>query len=201
MKDTSQYGEARFIAEHFAGRIGRFLDVGAFDGVTFSNTRPLAELGWQGVCIEPSPPAFCHLMRNYEGNENVKLVNAAVMASLSEGRVHKFLSNTADAQSADALSTFDPAHREIFFAYPFREIYVPVIQWTTLTRTFGDLFDFVNVDVEGANADVLQAMPFRAEMVCVEVDKNKDGTRAERTLLNWGYKVKMIGGNALGVRA
>lgn len=56
-QDTSQYGEGRWIAEHFAGRVGRFLDVGAFDGKTFSNTWRLAQEGWFGVCVEPSPPA------------------------------------------------------------------------------------------------------------------------------------------------
>lgn len=30
-----------------------FLDVGAFDGISFSNTRLFFEKGWSGICTEP----------------------------------------------------------------------------------------------------------------------------------------------------
>lgn len=34
---------------------GRFLDIGAHDGVTFSSTRALLLNGWSGVYVEPDP--------------------------------------------------------------------------------------------------------------------------------------------------
>lgn len=205
MSDRSQYGEGQFILDHFAGRIGRFLDIGAFDGVTFSNTRGLAELGWSGVCVEPSPPAFCHLMRNYEGNANVRLVCAAVGGGSLGGadiRLRTLHCNTLDATSADMLSTLEDSHRAKFEHYPFRQIQVVVIDWDDLLLDMGltepgDL-QFVNIDVEGINQEVLESMPIRPEMVCVEWDVNVDGDKPAATLAKFGYKnQKVIGGNIL----
>jgi len=34
---------------------GVFVDVGAYDGLTHSNTIGLAAMGWRGICIEPVP--------------------------------------------------------------------------------------------------------------------------------------------------
>jgi hypothetical protein len=47
----SQNNEQEIILNFFNGRIGRYLDIGAFDGVSMSNTLALVELGWQGTAI------------------------------------------------------------------------------------------------------------------------------------------------------
>ena len=41
-----------------AAREHKFLEVGANDGVLFSNTLELEDLGWDGILIEPSLVAF-----------------------------------------------------------------------------------------------------------------------------------------------
>jgi hypothetical protein len=46
-------------------RHGIFVDVGANDGVTFSNTLWLErQLGWSGLAIEPNPEVFAKLCAN-----------------------------------------------------------------------------------------------------------------------------------------
>lgn len=195
---SSQYGEHDLILQHFAGRIGRFLDVGAFDGVTFSNTKPLADLGWSGVFVEPSPPAFCHLMRNYADNPRVQLVNAAVVPFADAWpTLLKLHCNTADAQSADMLSTFDASLRDKWAGHPFRPIWTSGTSWHELYAAFGNSFDFVNIDVEGMNLDVLKYMPIDPEMICVEADPPE---QIMRVLEDRGYRIKLIGGNVLGWR-
>ncbi len=207
MTDTSQFGEGQRIVDHFAGRVGRFLDVGAFDGVTFSNTKMLADMGWSGVCVEPSPPAFCHLMKTYRDNPRVQLVNAAVVPnSQARAGVRRFLCNTPDGNAADALSTFEQRHADKFaVGNPFREIFIPFIAWIDIKYHVRQVaewtdFDFVNLDVEGLNAAVLRDMPFRPELICVEYDPDADGEAAKEILTGWGYKWELIGGNLLGVR-
>lgn len=204
---SSQYGEHALIAAHFAGRDPstlRFLDIGAFDGVTFSNTRHLADAGWSGVCVEPSPPAFCHLMRNYEGNERVDLVNAALTRTrFPKGAdIQPFHCNTADALSADMMSSFDPAHVAKWKGFPFRQIWIPRIEWGDLLFQFYHdgigPFNFVNLDIEGLNGQVLADMPIRPEMVCVEWDKEVDEDQPMRTLETFGYEsIIVVGGNIL----
>lgn len=205
MTDVSQYGEGLWISQHFAGRIGRFLDIGAFDGRTFSNTWGLASEGWSGVCVEPSPPAFCALMRNYNGNERVTLMNAAIAPqSMWPG---SFLCNSADGYSADALSTFDRRHRAKFKDHPFQEIMIPQVGWPDLyaslaARWSPEEFLMVNIDTEGTNSAVLAAMPLRPELICVEYDPDADGVNTVHNILTgWGYKITVVGGNVLGVRS
>ena len=51
---------ARFLPE----RSGTFVELGAFDGVTQSNTLYFERRGWRGVLIEPTPAAFAQCVEN-----------------------------------------------------------------------------------------------------------------------------------------
>jgi hypothetical protein len=49
----SQNDEERHILDAFReGPEGNFLDIGAYDRITLSNTYCLALKGWSGVCVE-----------------------------------------------------------------------------------------------------------------------------------------------------
>ena len=59
---VSQYGQDIVVSELMEDRSGTFLDVGAFDGISFSNSYYLEKhLGWKGVCVEPNPLQFPRL--------------------------------------------------------------------------------------------------------------------------------------------
>lgn len=200
----SQYGEHTYILEYFAGHIGRFLDVGAFDGVTFSNTRPLAEAGWSGVCVEPSPQAFCALMLAYEGNESVELVNAGVCV---EPGLQRFFANTENAVSLDMLSSFSGEHVEKCKAYPFRKMWSAAIIWQDITDRFCCFqggFDFVNIDVEGTNVQLLEAFPFEIvhpSLICIEMDPaHQVAWMSAHLSANGLSEQRIIGGNLLAAR-
>ena len=64
MHYSSHIGQDAWVAECLQfKRDGFFLDFGAFDGETISNTYALEkELGWRGICVEPNPryyPSLC----------------------------------------------------------------------------------------------------------------------------------------------
>ncbi len=199
----SQYGEHVRILEHFAGRVGKFLDVGAYDGVTFSNTRYLAELGWSGVLVEPSPMAFPHLMAYYKDNPRMELVNAGLTNSAGL-RVRKFYANGVGA-AGDALSSFRLEHREKFSMHPFEPIWLPVMTWDDLLAALPGPYQFVNIDVEGMNLEVLQGLCLQIaqrwigpEMVCVELDPVNETEWFKRELRGAGLShQEVIGGNLL----
>lgn len=200
MTDTSQYGEGLFISQHFAGRVGRFLDIGAYNGFHFSNTWRLAQEGWSGVCMEPSPLPFTGLLTQYHDNERITLVNAAL--TVGPKRLMPFYS------TGDALSSTEQRHVDKFakHGFPFTRILIPGgIGWDELLAEVDNNatgpFDFVNIDVEGLNADTLREMPIRPEMICVEYDPDADGVNTVHNILTgWGYRITVIGGNVLGVR-
>jgi FkbM family methyltransferase len=198
----SQYGEHEFIEQHFAGRFGRFLDVGAYDGVVFSNTRGLVEAGWGGVCVEPNPLIHECLYRNTRDFPNVLIFPVAIVPTIY---------NPPDKMwvHQDMLSTLTQAHHDkIKKANPAPDYYkqVPVItqNWAELVRTHPGPYDFVNIDVEGLNWDLLQCFPFekiKAEMICFEIDPESLYAKFCDYFGTNGYtKQKRIGCNLLAWR-
>lgn len=125
---------------------GRFLDIGAYDGKTFSNIRLLAEEGWEGVCIEPAAHAFAAMVA--DPPPNTALVNALV------GR-HRGL--TQFHYSRDALSTTVAKH-----AHKWASIaaYVPTFSVTVtlgdVLETFPGPFDLISVDCEGTTLQIVE---------------------------------------------
>jgi FkbM family methyltransferase len=74
--------------EHLGDEIGFFVEVGAFDGMTVSNTVFLAEAGWRGLYIEPHP-AFARSCRvNHVDHPNITVLETAI--SDSEGETYLF---------------------------------------------------------------------------------------------------------------
>jgi hypothetical protein len=77
--------------------IGYFVEVGAFDGESFSNTSFLADQGWSGLYVEPVP-AFCAQIKlRHLFNLNRVSIDSSAMAETS---------GISDLHLMDALSTF-----------------------------------------------------------------------------------------------
>lgn len=171
---SSQYGESSIILQHFDGRPGRFLDVGAGDGLTFSNTEPLLRLGWTGVMVEPAPSQLRWLYENHGENPAVTIVPCAV----GEGSRTQGVNFWDGGHNGKEFSTANAGHRDLMAAHSqgdikFRQTRVVQLSWWDLIGITPGPFDFVNIDVEGNNFELLASMPFhmiRPEMVCIELD-------------------------------
>src|SRR5271154_5010097 len=71
----------RVLFEHLSDQRPRltFVDVGAYDGVTSSQTHDLAVTrGWNGLVIEPAPWAFEALTETYRHFPTIRQINCAV---------------------------------------------------------------------------------------------------------------------------
>lgn len=167
----SQGGEEKIILNYFKGvRDGRFLDVGAWGGLTFSNTRALAvDLGWGGVLIEPSSIPYRDLVKLYSDNERCKCIKALVG--------NKNCESVMFWETADALSTTDRHHMELWVSkcgVPYHEAYAPMIELGKLLLDEGP-FAFVNIDTEGTSANLALSCPDlwvneNIRMLCIEHD-------------------------------
>ena len=158
--DYSQWGEQIIILDFFDGRVGRFLDLGAYDGVTGSNTRMLAERGWEGVSIEASPRAFWMLLEKMVAFPKVELVNAAAMP---ESGIVRFY------ETHSAISTCMTEHH--IDTWLKTSYWVAGITPTQIAARFGGHFDFVSLDIEGMEIPLLATMaPIlgQTELICVE---------------------------------
>lgn len=162
----SQNNEQEVITNYFGNTIGRFLDIGAFTGKELSNTYRLVELGWSGVCVEPSPSVFVQLLKLHGQNPKIEIVNAAVGPL---AKVAVFFDSCGEA-----LSTTNPAHLEKWNKTKFQKYWIYVLPISELYSVFGTDFDFVSLDVESANWEVFCALQLeqlkKLRMLCVEHD-------------------------------
>lgn len=165
-------GEREWIAKRFAGKTGRFLEVGAFDGLRSSLTAGLLASGWHAVMVEPNPRSFRALMDNHIDNPKVKLVHAAIAA-------HAGLTTFWDDDGGE-VSTIVPHHAHVFSTgapqTKYRQYAIATVTPQQLLDFFGGPcgWNFVLIDVEGNNRQVLRGLPLAAmidtEAICVEWD-------------------------------
>ncbi len=184
----SQNDEDWTIRRYFKDKFhGRFLDIGAADGVTFSNTRILYEMGWSGVCVEASPN-LVHACKENTEYSRVTVVSAALTDK--DGPVELW-------HNPDLTSTLSEAHRATWEnTTPYRKIGVDGICWQTLLAKYGCDFDFMNLDIEGENIRMLGLMPkvylARLRMACIECDGDEQAVR--QVFEPFGFKLKLRNG-------
>lgn len=179
----SQGDEEKYIlhaVKHIAK--GRFLDIGAWNATTLSNTRALFELGWSGVLIEPSPEPFLGLLREYGTEGRIQLICGAVGRNSEITRFHA----TADAVSTSSDESYERWKSVGGF---YGRFYTNVITMAQLWQEFGS-FDFVSIDTEGTSVDLLHALlelPMLPTCICVEYDSR--GQECMDAACNHGYRV------------
>jgi len=192
----SQYGEDRFILDYFRGRCshGRFLDIGAYNGVALSNTLPLLDAGWEGTYLEPSAAPFASLLQNVGNRKPTPIL------------IHAALHPTAglipwwDA-NGDAISTSKAAHCKVFHDHSYTFCWTCGITWDQLLEVAPGPYDFMNFDVEGRNSELIQLAPLEkigAKLICFEYDPvHEDGPPALAYFAAHGYQVITRIGNLL----
>lgn len=140
----SQSDEESYVLE--LGDNGRYLEIGSYDGKTFSNTRALAEKGWEGVCVEPAPHAFDAMCS--DPPPHAILVNALVGKHTGLVRFH---------YSKDAVSTTERKHaRKWASLVAFTPIHVMAISVSHLLTEFPGPFDLISVDTEGTTVQIVE---------------------------------------------
>lgn len=174
----SQKGQDYRVLEILDGlQGGTFVDVGAFDGCTGSNTLYFErELGWTGLCIEPNPEAFKAL----EVCRKATCLNIAI--SSRGGSVPFLQVSGASAQ----LSAISGAHKKDKVARVLAtkdvvasEIQVPSARLDDVLAEFGVArINYLSVDVEGLELEVLETMDFESVQVGVISVENSRGDNA-----------------------
>ena len=164
METYSQSNEQQVILNYFKDKKGWFLDIGAYDGITYSNTHALALNGWRGICIEPTNNAFRKLRKLYKGNYKIHCYNFAIESHNGVGLIYS---------NDDGLATLveDELKRWKNTNYKFK-------QETCFTKTFHKFYlenkhkyKFINIDAEGMDYDILKMMDLKelgCEMLCIE---------------------------------
>jgi FkbM family methyltransferase len=170
--------EDAHVFRHFFNRSGpllngTFVEMGAVDGVRFSNTLFFErELGWHGLLVEPSPRMFAALRRNRGTPRNV-LVNAAVCDEPGEVEWwesgNPTVSSLRSSLSEEAVQSGTPLYgqgatsRSKITCRPFSAL---------LAEAQLAAIDFFSLDVQGAEAQVLRTMDWSVPIgvLVIELD-------------------------------
>lgn len=168
----SQNDEEKVIVDFFGSKIGRFLDIGAYDGVTLSNTRKLLELGWSGVMVEPDPRSFWDLINSCRQFDKATFVNSAVSAC---SEIRKMTIECCKTRTWATSINSDLVEKGMVVE-PFPgKIFVKTIGTVELFEGFGPV-DFLSLDAEWEDDAILREIPAKTlksiQLICVECRNN-----------------------------
>lgn len=190
-------------------RGGVFVDIGANDGVTISNTCFLEkELGWSGIAIEPIPSVFEKL----KSARNCTLVNGCVTTEPGTGKFFEVVGGP-NMLSTLAIHNIGLTARRlrknaVRHNAEIREIEVPCFTFAQLAEKHGvHEIDFLSVDTEGGELEILKSIDFsRFPTKIISVENNYYSAEIRAHLEGCGFfhlgtfgvdEIYLHGGNRL----
>ena len=185
----SQFGQDKYVHKHFFKNTqnGVFVDIGAQNGIKFSNSYFFEKnLGWTGICVEPIPNIFQALQKN----RNCICLNCCITDF--EGKA-TFIKITNSSMLSGLEEKFDPRHLNHFHISPnqMEKIIVDCFTPHTIFSQYGiDHIDFLSIDTEGGEFDIIKAIDFskiHVEVITIEVNYKNDH-RIYNYLTSYGYQ-------------
>ena len=178
----SQNGQDLWVCETLNyKKNGVFVDIGAYDGMDFSNTYYLEkELGWNGVCVEADKVAFKSLILN----RTCKSMNKAIDKE----------SGFVGFNECGMFGCIDKYSTNIIAAITMRQLmeYMPLY------------IDYISLDIEGNEANALSTFPFdivKVHLWTIEHNLYKGSDTLKRQIMDImlgnGYKIAVenVGGD------
>ncbi|MDO9547943.1 MAG: FkbM family methyltransferase [Candidatus Marinimicrobia bacterium] len=195
----SQCGQDKWIIERLFPdkKNGTFVDVGAYDGITFSNTYFLEQKGWTGLAVEPTPSVYERLVKNRQ----CITINGCVAQQSGKKR---FRVITGDAQMLNGLvDEYDARHikrikKELdSYGGEYKDIEINCYNFNELLESHGiDKVDYLNIDAEGAEYQILKSIDYdRIQILVIGVENNYHDYRIPKLLLRMGFKFHSVVGD------
>jgi FkbM family methyltransferase len=185
----------RKVLPHLPDRPGVFIEAGAHDGLTQSNTAMLEfSFGWTGLLVEPIPELAARCRLNRPG----ALVEQAALVAVDyaeESIRMTYCNRSSIVEGGRGSHARDAAWLEACRRLPDQrdiEPYEVVVPARTLSSILDDRritdIDFMSLDLEGYEAAALRGLDFerhRPTVMLVEI--SNDRQEIERALSPW-YK-------------
>jgi FkbM family methyltransferase len=170
----SQIGQDKWVQSVLQNKQGGyFVELGACDGVEFSNTLFFErELNWKGICIEPNDDYFLNLTKN----RKCHTINARAFSE--EGHEVNFsMCGTVGGITDENIGPFTDKNR--------------IVKKTTTTLgkildSFNapNVIDYLSLDVEGQEYNILKTFPFdKYKFRCITVEHNEPHVGPKQQML------------------
>jgi hypothetical protein len=169
-KNYSVFGEDKFIERYFRNKPkGFYIDVGCYHPLDGNNTQLLYKKGWNGINLDI----------NYY---SIELFNFLRKRDIN---IHSGISNKKNRltmhyrKEINMLNTLDEKIAKMNFrnGYKKKNIQVNTLNYF-ISKYFKklDMIDFMNIDVEGVELNVLKSLNFKIykpKLICVEIHNIK----------------------------
>ena len=201
---VSQWGQDKFVDELLNKKVGGFfVDIGAHDGVSISNSIFFEKnRGWRGICVEPNPVVFAKLEQNRPLATNIKEAVFDKDFELEFGQLEGYTE-----MLSGLLKTYDERHvgrinREI--AMKGGKINIIKVKCKSLASILSEnnvsYIDFLSIDTEGSEFEVISGIDFGAVFIDVIAVENNypDDNRVLNFLLEKNFDlISNIGGDLI----
>jgi FkbM family methyltransferase len=177
MEFYSQHQQDKFIVEYFKSKKnGTFVDIGAHDGITLSNTYTLeTELGWNGICVEPME----HEFKKLEKCRTAKLYNCACYDTNGTEKF-TFIDHDNYPDMLSGISKeIDPRHM-YWILTESKNTNSQIKTIEVQTRILNEILeenkmyeiDFMSVDTEGSEFKIIKAIDFNRFKIKIIITEN-----------------------------
>ena len=191
MKYYSQTRQDFIVDQLFCNKKnGFFLDLGANDGISFSNTYFFEKhRNWQGICVEPIKDVYNKLRKN----RKCKVINCAIGEKTEK---LTFTRVVGPSQMLSGLKKFrHPDHQkrtlkevELNGGEVIEEI-VQCISFKEMMSKFNvKVIDYLSIDIEGGEFEVLKTIDLREFIIkIITVENNYDDERINDYMVSNGF--------------
>ena len=164
----SQEGEDMVLKRIFDNKIGFYIDVGAHHPKRFSNTHLLYKKGWKGINIDALPGSMKLFNKIRPRDINLEMGVAEV-----EDMLNYYVFNEPALNSfSEELSKERDKFKDQYFIKEVIKVKVKRLDTILDTHLLNNEIDFLNIDVEGLDYDVLKSNnwhKYRPRFVLVEI--------------------------------
>lgn len=192
MPQYSQFGQDVFLADFFQQkRKGIFVDIGAHDGITLSNTYMFEKiLGWHGWCFEPNPAVFQKLIKNrscecheiaigdYDGMGDFKIVTgyAEMLSGLQDNYSNQHLNRIKNE-----INQFGGIEENL-------EVHVCTLKSVLHKDTE---IDYLSIDTEGGELKIILDIlkTFKPKIISMEANYRDEIDAATTAMLENKYSL------------
>lgn len=203
----SQCMQDKYLLDNFFKnkRDGFFVDIGAHNGISYSNTKIFEELGWKGICIEPIPEVFEELKKN----RTCKCIQGCIS---NKKRQSKFLRIEGEPEMLSGLmDDYHPKHlnrvkREVSkrsYGQAPKLIDVNCYLLNDILDKNGIyVVDYLSIDTEGNEYDILKSIDYKKfNIFIIGVENNFNDPRIKVFMLEKGYQfIKRLGADDIYMR-
>jgi FkbM family methyltransferase len=175
VKFYSQQDEEKYIIQYLLkNKIndGTYLEIGAFDGRSYSNTKTLEDhFNFTGILIEPQERYFSKIKNNRSSIKN-ELYNCAV--TNNDSNTISFIGDNGMGGIENDINTDLSKHNWKSYTVANKQMK------DILFKSKLNYIDFMSIDVEGSELSLLKSIDFKFPIFCIiieahswEQDKNK----------------------------